>query len=189
MFGYSIGAIGTGSLPDNTPIALSASQSQADIHNGTNITANVDMLNNDFLFPTPNYNIRLQNGGVDNPQYAAYAEDINPLYPVPTTLGGPSATGDAILTSIQPVLLSCDDIDFEATKGISNTIFANFSYGWEKDTRSSFLGIGASAEFGKAPSCCNTNSNCGQYDDCGKNCINSAVSQWTVWIKGGVAFN
>jgi hypothetical protein len=182
MFGYDIN--GTGGITVNTAVALGSSESNADIHGGTNINATVDSITPGLIT-----NPRLQNVGVDYPQFAVAGTGTPPdrLIHTPSTQGGVNTAGQQIMTSIQTVLLSCDDIDLEATRGISNTVFANVSHSWERDNRTTFLGIGASAEFGKAPSCCDNDRDCGE-DSC-KNCLNSAVSQWTVWLKGGVSFN
>ena len=174
MYGYTGAA--------STAVALSASQSGADIHKGTN-----DGFENDDLT-----NVRLQNGGVDNPLFAR--SGTTRLIHTPTDEGGASVNAQQIQTSIQPVLLSCQDIDLQQTRGISHTIFGHLSYSWERDDYQPFLGVGGSAEFGKSKSCCtnladNTvDSNCCPEDDC-KNCLDCALSQWSIWLKGGVNFD
>ncbi len=170
MFGYST----INSVP--TAIALSSSESFADIHNGTN---------NGFEGSACEglSDPRLQNCGVDNAGIA-----VRQALPFVSLTFQPGAAVDAsqvINSSFPPVFLNCDDIDFQGTRGISNTFFVNFSHAWEKDTRTTFLGLGGSAEFGKAKSCCST-SDC--QEECGS-CFNSALSQWSVWLKGGVTFN
>src|SRR5579872_2637470 len=173
MFGYH----NVSGVP--TAVALSSSESNADIHLGTNDGSQGAAACSTLT------NARLQNCGVDNAGLAV-VEGV----PFAALTYLPGATADAtnvINSSFPPVFINCDDIDLQATRGISNTVFANVSHGWERDTRTMFLGIGASAEFGKAPSCCDNDNDCGE-DSC-ESCINSAVSQWTVWLKGGVSFN
>ena len=163
--------------------ALSATQSKATIHSGTNVgaTSTVDALGN----PT------CRNLGVDNATFAYNA--TNRLICTPLSEGGLNIAANHIKTSLEPVLLKCCDVAFEQqeTKGLSNTVFTHLSYTWwDRDNWVPFLGIGGSAEFGKSPSCCDAtcttvcDSSC---DDC--DCISAALSQWAVWVKGGVSFN
>src|SRR5579872_5340946 len=109
MFGY---VINTAYIPlaVNTPVPLGASQSGADIHGGTNITANADTL--DITPNTDIKNTRLQNAGVDNPAFATSGtgNTAEPLFAIPQYNGGSgSNAGNFILTSLQTELLSCDD--------------------------------------------------------------------------------
>jgi len=87
------------------------------------------------------------------------------------------------------VILKCDDIEFTRIKGTSHTIFTNLSYSWDRECWTPHLGVGASAEFGSNNSCCD--------DDTGESstgiscgpCIDCSVSQWGIWVQGGLAFN
>ncbi len=171
MFGYI-------NLSDRL-IPLSPSQSNATIHEGTN---------SNFVDKTGNCtNVVLQNCGIDNAKFAINANNFLILH-TPISLGGVNNNSNQIKTSIQPILLSCDDIDFQQTRGISHTIFGHLSYTWERAESALYTGIGGSVEFGKLPSCCDQDLNCCDLNDC-KNCIDCALSQWSVWIKGGISFN
>jgi hypothetical protein len=113
------------------------------------------------------------------------------------TIHGFGATPDA-----ERKYLSTTDVDLNSaqTKGISNKIFTHFAYNWyDQEDWIPYIGIGAEVEFGSNKSCCNpctttpttqtttTNCNaCCKNDCCG--CINTAISQWGVWLKGGVSF-
>ena len=83
------------------------------------------------------------------------------------------------------------------TKGLSNKIFTHFSYNWyDRQDRIPYLGIGGEVEFGSGTSCCNDNKCCAttttpsttNCDACCSGCNNTAISQWGIWVKGGVSF-
>jgi hypothetical protein len=168
MFGYQLGVVGG---PADEAIALSATQSTATIHGGTN--ASLTAIN------------ALNNFGIDNARFAYFGESgsTTGLSSVPGIQGG-ILTANSIKTSFQPVLLSSADIDLQETKSFSNTVFAHLSYTWDRDNFSPYLGLGGSAEFGSGPSCCDTSCD----TECGS-CVDSALTQWAVWVKGGVSFN
>src|SRR5690606_38967687 len=109
---------------------------------------------------------------------------------VPSAQGGADDTTQHIKSSRTPVLLKCSDVEFTETKGISHKVFTHVSYTWDRDNWVPYLGIGGSAEFGKAPSCgdCDTSCNTVCVDEC-DTCVSCAVSQWSVWVKGGLSFN
>ena len=132
-----------------TIVVLSASESQATIHGGTNATQTT--------LPTdPTYNL---NYGVDNALYAQTGKVI--ILPV---LVGPNLTASSanqLKTSVDPLFINCQDIDFRPTKGISNKLFAHVNYNWECECITPFIGIGGFAEFGITQSNkqeCNNNS-------------------------------
>jgi len=173
-------------------VPLSPSQSQATIHQGTNnylgpyLTSPPAglMINGDLISPN-------RNPGVDN---AAFAEDgFNGLIcAVPNVL-------DQILTSQDPIFLSTDDIDVcgARTRGLSHKIFAHLSYEWCEDEcgYAPFLGVGGSVEFGQnsagSSGACKTDCNdssCAPANLIG-DCAKCAVSQWGIWLKGGITFN
>ena len=138
---------------------LSSSQSMADIHSGRNLQEATDVL-------------RLRNHGVDNPELALKNFIGTTLYSEPYTLARYDL--GEIYTSIQPTLLSCNDINFcKSPSALTHKIFANISYTWKDryENRTPYLGVGGEAEF---------------YDGC--NQCRFAVSQWGIWLKGGIAF-
>lgn len=158
-----------GSLEQGDPVALSVSEQSADIHSGTNIlTTNVAFIGD---FPYNN------NQGIDNAQAA---EDSNG----PLTISR-AISSHQIFTSIQPNFLSCDDINIEqANRGISHKLFTHVNYTWDRECLRPFFGLGAFVEFGRKQSC--------DSGDCARSCsdcVDVAVSQWGIWIRGGLSFN
>lgn len=178
VFGFPQGSTMT---PDpNAFIALSATESGATIHGGTNAAVTDPLAVGADPFYKANF-------GVDNPQFAN--DSILPLAISPNLM---VINGVGLIkTSVNPVFINCIDIDRSGTRGISHKIFTHFSYDFDYDCYNPFIGVGGFAEFGKR-----NRSNC---DDTGcintacnplkKHCENCALSQWGVWIKGGISFN
>jgi hypothetical protein len=184
MFGFA-GAT-DGAFVADTPQALSATQNSATIHSGTNATTVDATLTS----------VTLQNGGVDNSLFAiagdAAGNDARLIH-TPLAQGGVNANEEQIKTSIQPIFIKSTDVALQETKGISNTVFTHFSYTWDRDNWIPYLGIGGAAEFGSNhdkcdTDCCNgtTTTSCSTTCD---DCLKCSLSQWSVWIKGGVSFN
>lgn len=165
--------------PSGTPVALSATQSTATIRAGTN-------------------NGSAQNPGVDNPEFAFFstASNADQIVILPGQAGGPTTQQR---TSNDPVFLSLDDIDLKggSSKGLSHKIFAHISYTWtECDDLVPYVGVGGKAEFGprhngqpcigtSCPAPTLTVASCG---GC-KGCQRCNLSEWGVWIKGGLFFS
>jgi len=126
----------------------------------------------------------IDNSGVDKAELAETNE---------TQLNGPSLTrveeGIPINLSNPPTYLTEALINNDQTsKAMSQKVFANVGYTWEDACWSPSLNIGGEAEFGSSRKCedvCSTNT---KKDDC-SDCLKSAVSQWGVWAKVGLAFN
>jgi hypothetical protein len=74
---------------------------------------------------------------------------------------------------------------------MSHKVFGNVSYAWMDRDVVPFIGIGGEGEFGRnekcgAKTCANS---CATNSACGKTCCNHvSLSQWGVWLKGGVSF-
>lgn len=195
VFGFmsaASGVTGEGRLLLNDPVALSGTQCGATIHKGTNAAADVtDCTGVD----------RLQNCGVDNGQFG-YGRGTSPSDNTDELLvhsTGLTATSDAIKTSVEPKFINCCDINFQRTKGISHKIFGNVNYTWDMDGWNPYFGFGASSEFASRSSddgCCTTGpvcdascaDGCCEIDD-SPNCLKCALSEWRVWLKGGIQFN
>ncbi len=191
VFGFMSQDSGTGSarLEQFDPVALSATQCGADIHKGTNADADVtDCTGVD----------RLQNCGVDNAQFAygrGLAIDSDDQFLVHSN--NTTIESDAIKTSLDPKFINCCDINFQRTKGLSHKVFFNVNRTWELDKWTPYFGVGGSAEFAnRSTDCCDTtfdcNSTCENTScnvDCSASCLSCAVSQWEIWLKGGVNFN
>ncbi len=188
----------------NPGVALSATESNATIFSGTNgypagIGGNAWNTNGGIDYPVPAWQSNAT-GGI-----------IAPLYTNETGQALTLAT-DRVNTSSDPVFIQAADFDFSSASasGISNKIFTNIGYNWEDcEDWIPFLGIGAEVEFGyrsnrnlSGSSCCNNGSAsvdvidqttntvlircCNDKSTC---CSGYAISQWGVWLKGGVAFN
>lgn len=179
---------------------LSASQSKATIHQGTNHYAgpNTD--------PTSNAQAGIngvrpeRNPGVDNAQLAFNNSTALSWSTTSFTLA------DQINTSLDPIFISPNDIDIAGaeTKGVSNKLFIYLGYTGENYDACyiPYLGVGTSAEWGSNRNSCNSNSN-NNCDDFSSNADTTAtilcndnrstpkcaVSQWSVWFKAGISFN
>ena len=153
------------------PIPLSSSQKNADIHAGQNIK-----LGANGAFDIANAQ---RNKGVDNPKLASHITPttVDNLHSEAATWPNQGALiPSQIYTSIQPELISCDDINLcKSPSAISHKCFVHLDYaGNQRENRwntwTPFFGLGAEVEV--------DNSNATRF----------AVAQWGVWIKGGVAF-
>ncbi|TET06959.1 hypothetical protein E3J79_00365 [Candidatus Dependentiae bacterium] len=172
-----------------TAVPLSATQSRATICQGTNKWPNGF---DGIAWP--------QNPGIDSRQLA-WDDNKNPLliYDVANT------TTCQIYTSNNPTLIKFCDIDITGagTKGISHKVFAHFDYTWrEREEWVPYIGLGGEVEFGYQDKRCNSCSNscyrscssccvppCSATCDSSRCCNSCALSQWGIWLKGGVAFH
>lgn len=171
-------------------IPLSATECGADIHGGTN--AGYSGTNCTTGIST------LRNCGVDNAQPAtAFAASSGNRVNLLHAPGLADTAGNVVQTSLNPKFINCCDINLQRTRGISNKIFANINYTWEKETWAPYAGIGFSGEFGKKADCdmCPPVVNCDQDCDntscCNTSCssaLTSSLSQWSIWLKGGLTF-
>lgn len=164
------------SAPQGYPVALSSTESHADIYTGTNVEA---------IPFDPNV---INNPNVDKPE--AIASQFSGLTIVgasppntsfPTTFNFTTAN-----TTITPRFISLEDLDLCAnqTRGMSNKIFTHFNYTcFKKDKWAPYIGVGADAEFGRKSqgACCPPKGS-------GHGCQNAALSQWGVWVKLGMTY-
>jgi len=181
---YMYGFKESGARPDGD--ALSASQSEATICTGKN--KQTDPI------------LWYKNPGIDNPKPSW--DGTEALF----TFDLAEENQTQVYTSLNPVFINFCDIDFcgARTKGRSHKLFAHIDYTWcDKECWTPYLGLGFEAEFGQKPcdDCCNNNysdcctpcqTSCTNY--CDNNCCNDccnicALSQWGIWLKGGLAFN
>lgn len=169
-----------------TPVPLSATNDSATINNFGTLTNSQP------------------NQGIDNAQFA-YSGGGAALFFDP-------ANTNTVRTSIQPIFLDENDIDYAGTrtKGLSHKVFTHFSYTWTDRCYEPYLGIGAKVEFAE------DNSNEGICPrpaiasavsltspaihstttvDCSTTCPNEcvpcrscAISEWGIWLKGGISF-
>ncbi len=190
VYGYANVVITTVPFTTGDAIPLSATQCGSTINKGTN----------DGFEGTCEGTSIYQNCGVDNAQAASATSDAGTIDLVisPDQATGSTAPEGAIIkTSLDPQFINCCDINFQRTKGLSHKVFAQFGYNWDLTGWNPYIGFGASAEFGRNESC----SACPVSLDCDTACSNScaisecsdsldsALSQWAVWVKGGVSFD
>jgi len=187
---FTYGFKSNGSIT-NESVPLSATQSRATITRGTNRWPNGF---DGFAYP--------QNPGVDNRARAWFDSTTElVIYDVKNQKILP------INTSFDPVLIKFCDVDLAAaqTRGMSHKFFVHIDYTWRRcDCWVPYIGFGGEVEFGQRPqidsgcnSCYNSCTPCGFGSNlCGSECNSNctccnlcALSQWGVWLKGGVGFN
>ncbi len=180
VYGFVASNAVTVSPPAGTPIPLSATQSAATISTGTDAGSATNL-------------------AVDNAQYAFFTtlNNADQIVIAPTDAGGATTQQ---LTSNDPIFLSLSSLDLKgaSSKGLSNKIFAHISYTWtECDDIVPYVGIGGKAEFGPrhngqpCPSgnvCPNPPLTAVVCAGC-KGCQRVNLSEWGVWIKGGLFFS
>jgi len=176
-------------------VALSATQSGATIYDGENNWPNGL---NGFAY--------VQNPGIDNKKLAWDGSD-NPLL----SLDLATSTTHHVFTSVDPALISFCDIDIYGarTQGVSHKIFIHVDYTWcDCNCFTPYIGLGGEIEFGYDPNnggpCGDSCGSCGSCGSCCSSCICApcmpcgdpdssncqycSLSQWGIWLKGGVAF-
>lgn len=157
-----------------TPVALSATQSQATIHHGL-----------DFIKTGATTPVEIAQGQrnptIDNAQSARADSNNDGVYIVLVSAPGGA---EQINTSIQPVLLTRDNIDVNSARvhNHAHKIFSHFTHTIMLSEFHPYLSLGAEIEFGQGAFC----SNVVKLNE--PPCINAALSFWGVWLKGGVAF-
>jgi len=179
-------------IADN-PVALSATMSKATINGGDNFgKAGVAGGSVAALAGKANPNI-------DNPQIALAGGTIDDLQFL-TPQRGDIVNVENTHTSIQPVFIKQSDINFARTKGISHKIFSHLGYSWvDREKWIPYVGVGFEAEFASHgdncnDDCCNDcctsscDTVCCDSKETNGNCLKCGLSQWGVWIKGGVSY-
>lgn len=168
------------------PVALSASQSRATLFEGQNGC------------PTTQENFG--NPRIDNSACAygdgtsATGTDERALFSN-TTVPTNTAANPQTKTSSTTLFLTDANLNRQSAraKGLSHSLFTHFNFTWSKEENcyDSYLGFGAKIEFAHHNNTCDS-SGClqqvGCSSDCDTNCGNGSISQWALWLKGGVAF-
>lgn len=164
-------------------IALSASEDKATIFGGTNNYSGAPdtwSQNNgiDLATDTLTSHNALSNNFPEGHDYPLYTRNLDPA--VTTTVN----------TSYnQPIYISeCDfNTDGAKTSGLSNKLFAHIGYTWNQcECLTPYFGVGGEAEFGVSDKTHVCSKGCHKNDSCCKRC---SLSQWGVWLKGGISFN
>jgi hypothetical protein len=152
-------------------IALAVSQNSATIHSGKNFPAQgtPDIPANQAIIASGR-----ANPSIDNPQPAIGA--IAPLISV-DVLSAQNTTAAQTNISINPIVLKNANIDLAGSpRTITSKIFSHISYTWNTQKGwIPFIGIGGQAEFAHGNPC----KPCHKY---------GGISQWAIWIKGGISF-
>lgn len=184
-------------------IPLSATQRNASIFNGCNNWPR-GLHVNDEQEPW------CANPGIDNPKLA-YSDnhELSTKQIDPNNPGSPTFGWHHVNTSVNPILLTFNDLDINRARvrGMSHKAFAHFNYIWHEHLCiTPYFGFGAEIEFGQHDDCCNhpCNRSCAVAKSCTSplapccikdnqcfnkdNCKTIALSQWGIWIKGGVSF-
>ena len=158
----------------NWPLGLSATESLATLHAGTNFPSQ-------GTTDPATIAAAKNNPNIDNPKLA-YAGNA------PTALSsiiGGTIPANHTNTSVQPILITADDIDIAGTKGYTQKIYTHISYGWiDCEQFVPFIGASGFAEFGSQ----GNNASVVCSSSCSTSCNDCAISQWGLWIKGGVSF-
>ena len=170
---------------EQVPVRLAATQSAATINAGTNnfVGPNGEdggiVIDNERVQPT-------RNPGIDNRKLAA-TSNAGDTSTVDVT-DKPTDDGTRITRSSNDVVfIKSDDLDLESarTRGLSSKVFTHLSYTWsEHEDWIPFLGVGGEVEFAhrsRGSKDCDTT--------CPTKCQDCALSQWGVWVKGGVSWN
>lgn len=169
-------------------VPLSATESKATVFSGTNLP----------------YDIWNKNYGVDSPAQAWTTADV-----LLTThlLGAVNpATGDPLwqptYSSDMPIFITPSMLAIEAasTRGLSHKLFMHFGHIMKEcNCITPYWGVGFEAEIGSEnfQCCCNARQTCcsqrqiacGSKDKvCGRRCLTCTLSQWGIWLKGGISF-
>jgi hypothetical protein len=160
----------------DTAVALSATESKATVHAGTNFPATGTTNQTSIETAQKNPTIDFPQPATTNPSNPDVRQNLQ-FQPNNTI------DADQIKTSVNPVLLSSSDVNVanSGTSGSSNKLFTHLSYTWvERDGWIPYVGIGGEVEFAQ------TSTNTKKMD---KKCrIRTGASQWGIWIKGGVTF-
>ena len=156
-----------------TPVALSATQSQATIYGGTNF-------GNRGAASAPVIALAKQNPAIDNPAIAsADFANTNAQTALSNTSGGNPATAP-INTSREPVILKISDLDFDtaATHAQSHSIFAHIQHTWKNQKSwTHYISFGGQIEF--SPTCDERHSRNK------KSPLNCALAHWGIWLSSG----
>ncbi|HML19011.1 MAG TPA: hypothetical protein PKD74_00340 [Candidatus Dependentiae bacterium] len=182
---------------EGTP--LSATDSQATIFGGSNTWPTGNAINiPGYVVPAGTTAPWSSNGGIDNPR-GAITEQTDPETHVLSTYSTLDGQWYPVATSLNPAFIKVEDLDLAAgrQRGISNKLFTHINYTWADHCGwTPFVGVGGEVEWGRRDHSmpkindCTIDHCARQKLTCKENCCHDfALSQWGVWLKGGVSFN
>jgi len=167
-----------GIVPVDTPIALAGTESLATIHGGRNnfVGSNSKLGGINGIRPTAN-------PGIDNAGIAT-TNGVQIILDAPIGSGGIQTR-----SSVPPIFLSTDVIDCGSnrTRGLTHKVFTHFNFFWDSacSDYSPYLGFGGKIEWAQHSSHPSSVLPC----DCITSCASCAVSEWGIWLKGGLSYN
>lgn len=176
VYGFVANDAGSSPVPPGTPIPLSATESRATIHTGTNRPIG------QVVSAAQNQNPGID-GGVNQWAMVTETDDTDQIVVFPGQDGGADTQQRS---SLAPVVVVPGNLDFEAaeTKGLSNRLFAHVSYNFEDwcGCYTPFVGMGGFIELAH-----HSSDEC-QSPDFDNSCQSVGFSQWGIWLKGGIGF-
>lgn len=187
-YAYGFGPLTAGGTNTQQPVALAFSQNTATIYKGNNV--------GNTTVPAAGINTADRNFGVDFPTLAFNFNDTA-AQAVTTQVTNAAPDLDFQTNySNAPIFIKSTDIDRQGNKTFSNKVFGHIDYSWpaeDEDCWGFFVGLGGEGEFGNTSNKqdCNGSSSSSNSSSCNTSCgtcRRSTLSQWGVWIKGGVTF-
>ncbi len=185
VYGYSVNAtpLVTATVP------LSASESEATIHGGTNFGVNGVVNAADILTAQTNPKV----------DAAALAFGTGPTALRTLFANNNTATNPQINSSFNPIFIKQTDINFARTKQITQKLFSKWQYtATERETWVPYMGWGFEVEFASTGnSCdsecdetgnCNTGCDSGCDDETDGSCVRTGVSQWGIFANIGISY-
>ncbi len=191
---------------EGIPVPLAATDSNATIHEGSNLRNGVDYTP---IIPQDPTNLYADN----NIRATATADNGIITHGIVTRYvnqAGSDGKSDQVYSSQPPILINECDFNLQGSRGLSNKVFTHINWAWndrEAGNWVPYLGFGAEVEFGNMSSvcsvpeapcidcennpiaACNTDC-CNACDtDCKSHCQSCALSQWGVWMKVGASYN
>jgi len=138
------------------------------------------------------YNSTIGATSIDNTNANSAINAVNITGTTITTLNAGN-TVTQINTSSTPILIALTDLNMEGaeTKTQSHKLFTHLGYTWvDREDWVPFIGVGAEVEFGKSHHIENGSTTTATRSTTSTtSSVNCALSQWGVWLKGGVSFN
>lgn len=187
VYGYLFEDDINGTFREDDPVALSATMNNATTNSGNNFGGKGVTTEEQLRQGRENRNIDKKNLAV-----AGDAEAID-LFAL---RNANDAIDEQINTSVPPLFIKQEDVNFARIKGFSHKLFTHLSYTCEKrDNWFPYFGLGVEIEFAHNSDncnddCCSTScdTDCNNCEETEGNCISCGLSQWGIWAKMGVSF-
>ncbi len=168
-----------------TTVPLSATESAATIHAGTNFGVNGAVNSADILAAK-------RNPKVDNPELASNGVDA---LRVNFADDNSSTTNPQINSSFDPVFVKQSDINFARTKQITHKLFSKWQFTFtDREKWVPYFGWGFEAEFAQGEGNCNScdteecETTCDADCDLNGACLRCGLSQWGLFANIGISY-